>query len=272
MQHAMEENLNKLVENEVPTIDIEKFEGVEMIDPNKIKEETVIKEEVEIHTFNSLKLINLQAWLEKNKETLKNISQYNSMTVHADGVDKSDHVMFSLPKGTGEKDDQGNIKRDIFKIDHPALIRVPDLNCVEFKMLDSRTFKITQAIPGNINLFVRSYLRGEVLVNTICLNINNQLIPYEIVKVKKKKDNLEISLKDEAIVNTKIQEYRNRLVSTINMENVYILYKQAEKAKVSFQTHQEMYTWFMSRHNAMKDVNHLLQIDGIFIKLFQMIV
>lgn len=267
----MEDNLSRMVEDEFGSEGEETVHEEEMLNattpyvepeaaPADVNAEASTEDITPPATaLNTIAITNLQVWLAKNAAA---IPGYTGLDVKTAGIDTNEILIFKLPiPGCTDAE-----KRDIFLLKKPYTIKIPDLPCVSFSMLDDDSFKVIQEIIPEV-LYIRSYSSKSVLYSTICLNVNNQLIPIEKVKLKKKETDISYDITAE-IAQALIEKFREKLVSTLNIEDVCVLYKQTTKVKDTLKTFQDVLSWMMSRHNITKDINHLIQIDGVLNFIF----
>jgi hypothetical protein len=254
----MEDNLKKMVDD-FGTDDEKQMNENEMlnpteqyVEPQKEKKQTKQPKTVEAPVVeedsNSIPLTNLQLWMGKHSSEIRGFS---ALDVKTGGVDKNEILVFKLPL-TGEE--AAGEKRELFLLKKPYNIRVPDLSAALFTMLDDVSFKMVQPLIPDL-LYLRSYSSRSVLFSSVCLNVNNQLIPIEKVKIKRKEEKLTFNI-DLVQAQNLVSKFRETLVKTINIEDVCILYKQAMKTKDTLKTYQDVLSWLNKRHAITKDINH----------------
>ena len=121
-------------------------------------------------------------------------------------------------------------------------------------------FKIISSYSDTI--FVKCYGVRTGLFVVLCNNINDQLIPYSITKIKKRDEGLDITTRDSSEVSLKLNE-------EADMEALQILYKQISKRTEDIVTKQDAVNWFLKRQAEVTDINHHLQIDDVLIHMLK---
>ena len=86
------------------------------------------------------------------------------------------------------------------------------------------------------------------------------MIPYQVVKVKKKDEAVEVVRTDPSEVITK-------LAQNADLESLQLLYKQSSKEVAVMSTNQSAVNWMLDRQNEVTDINHHLQIDNVIINI-----
>jgi len=269
---------NKIVEvpilNETPTpessiSDETEITSDKMIEPivtnKEATEMTLPDSDVNVEEIITLKkvteipLTNFHGFMTDN---WRNIPNLNFQKISAEGVDPNQTISFTLPD---PKDETGTVRK-MYHFTDAHLIRLPDLPLDSFTMLNDKAFKLTQIIIPDV-LFLKSYSTGNILFSCLYLKVNNQYLPIEKMRVKKKSDELKFDFEVEKI-DELVNMFRTKFVETVDSEIVVILYHQSSNVQELFTTYQSVIDWFNLRISKIVDIHHLLQIDNVLIKLF----
>jgi len=238
----MNENLAQMLKEETPddanqpeqnTIELEEESQLPPPDENPI---------VEIVPFSE--------WFERHNSRFENINQ---VKVAIRGVDSGNTIIITVPDSKNEKDDSGNFKRKVRIFEDAD--QIPIINLTPSSMdIYNNGFRIVYNF--NEELAIKCYGVKTGLIVVLCNIINDQMIPYEIIKVKKKDKDLEIKTID-------VNDVNQKLLQPADKENIQILYKQVTKFISGINTKQDAVSWLLTRQNEVMDVNHHLQIDEV---------
>lgn len=245
----MNENLSQMVKD-TPTKDDFVFSETNLDLPAEEEAEEVVEKAV-------VDIVPLFEWFSKNSENFNNINQ---VKVSIRGVDSSKTLIMAVPDGSGEKDADGNDKRELRWIEnadtHPAL----DLPGLDMQIYNNNTFRILHSI--NDNMVIKCYGIRTGLIVTFCSNIDGKLIPYSVVRVKKKDTGLEIQTTD-------LRTIQEKLKQGADVEALQLLYRQSVKVIDQFTTNESVVDWLITRQSEITDINHHLQIDNVIIDILK---
>lgn len=248
------ENLAEMVKNE--DVKIEENENLEIVNPKKEEdiEAENVNENIEIEPENIIKLVPFNSWFQKNSSTFNNIHQ---VRVSSLGIDPNKIIVVKILDPKGGEDEKGNPKQKLQIFEDVDVVKVLDLDALNMKVFNNG-YQINYNYTDEI--FIKSYGVKTGLIVIFCNNINEKLIPYEIVTLKRDAEILkECSNNSEDIIKT--------LEENVNLESVQLLYKQIEKFTEDMTTKNDVVEWLVNRQNEITDINHLLQIDKVIMKI-----
>lgn len=204
---------------------------------------------------NAVPITTLSTWFENNCNGIENINQ---VKVAIRGVDGNKTLIMAVNNEDEEKDANGNEKRTLRVFDNADT--TPVLNLLPISMnVYNNGFKI---VYQQNNTFIKTYGVRTGLICTLCNNIDGKMVPYKIVRVKKKDVELEIPV-NQAIVTPE------KLAAPADLESLQLLYKQISKAIETLSTNQSVLDWLLERQNSVTDINHHLQIDDVIINILK---
>lgn len=194
-----------------------------------------------------IEIVALADWFSTNVGNFPNIKK---PTVSLEGVDPAKQLIITLLVGV----EDGVEKRKLMVFDNAD--QTPVLNAPATDMqIYSNGFRIIYDL--GMGVFVKSYGIRTGLVSVFCHDIDDMLIPYEVVRSKKKDTEIEVKTADSDIV-------RNRLTNPLDIEALQLRYKQSSKAE-GLVTNLDAIKWLLERQTDISDVNHHLQIDNVII-------
>ena len=194
----------------------------------------------------------LNAWFEENSASFQNV---NRVQVEIRGVDSAKTLIMAVLDGQG--DVGGNPSRDlqVFKnADIQPVLNLP-ANVME---IYNNGFRLIS--PYADDIVIKSYGVRTGLICVFCNNIAGAAIPYQVVKVKRKDEAVEVVRNDAAAVGAK-------LAQAADLEALQLLYKQSSKAVSELTTNQSVVDWLLARQIEVTDINHHLQIDNVIINI-----
>lgn len=247
------ENLAEMVKNQneaKPT----RFSESDLDIPTK--EDNIAEEEVAQGEVFDIKTTALNEWFEENHEKFGNI---NHVKASIRGVDPSKTLIMSVPVDPTNLNPDENADRKIHIFENADDTPVLDLPGLSMDVFNNG-FKILY--NSNEATFLKCYGVKTGLFVVFCNEINSQLIPYAISKLKKTDDGLNLITQDSAEVTLKLNE-------NADLEALEIMYKQISKSNEQLVTNQDVVDWFLKRQTEVTDVNHHLQIDNIMINILQ---
>ncbi len=245
----MNENLSQMVKD-APTEDPVVFSATELDIP--IEEDVVTEEEPQA---NTIAIVPLSVWFDQNCDRFDNINQVNAKIR---GVDGSKTLIMAVKDSSGEKNSEGEDKRNLRTFENADIHPVLDIPGVSMDVYNNNIFRIVYEYGNGI--FIKCYGVRTGLIAVFCNTINGNLIPYATTRVKKKDTELEVAA-------FPVAEMSAKLLLNADLEELQLLYKQSVKAIEGFTTNQDVVTWMLERQVDVTDINHHLQIDGALIDI-----
>jgi len=235
----MNENLSQMVKNGV-TEEAVVFSEADLDIP-----ETPAEEVQQTANPNIIEITNLASWFDGN---VQNFPSIRKPTVSITGVDPAEQLLVTIGS------EEGSEKRRIVIFDDAHLIPVLDRPAMDMQIYNNG-FRIVYDIGNGI--FVKSYGVRTGLISVFCNDIDDTLIPYAIVRAKKKDTEIGIVTRDPADV-------RHKLSEALDIEALQLRYKQSSKAEGLDSNHSAI-NWLLERQATIEDINHHLQIDNVII-------
>lgn len=207
-----------------------------------------VNAEQEVQDPSVINIICLGDWIDSNISNFPNIRK---PTVSISGVDPAEQILLTIPV---PNDTEGVEKRKLVVFDDTHLMPVLDKPAIDMQIYNNG-FRVIYDLGNGI--FVKSYGVRTGLISVFCNDINDQLIPYEIVRAKKRDTEIGIVTNDAAAVAQKMSE-------ALDFEALQLRYKQSSKAE-DVTTNLDAITWLLDRQATIEDINHHLQIDNVII-------
>jgi hypothetical protein len=239
----MTDNLSQLVKNG-PTEEAVVFSETDL----HIEEEQSPQEEVVEQDSNTIEIAKLSDWFETNVDNFPGVRK---PTITITGVDPAEQLLITVPV---ESDEAGVEKRKIIIFNDANIRPVLDRPAMDMQVYN-HGFRIVYDLGGGI--FVKSYGVRTGLVSVFCNDIDDMLIPYGIVRAKKKDESIEVIRRNPESV-------RQRLDGVLDIEALQLRYKQSSKAE-GLRTNIDAIKWLLDRQATIEDINHHLQIDNVII-------
>jgi len=249
------ENLAEMVKNQDeagPT----RFSESDLDIPTKEETNNIADEEVAQEEAFDIKTIALNEWFEENHEKFGNI---NHVKASIRGVNPSKTLIMSVLVDPTDLNPDENADRKIHVFENADDTPVLDLPGLSMDVFNNG-FKILY--NSNEATFLKCYGVKTGLFVVFCNDINDQLIPYAISKLKKTDEGINLITKD-------VTEIIPKLSENADLEALEIMYKQISKDNNQLTTKQDVVDWFLKRQTEVTDVNHHLQIDNILISILQ---
>jgi len=190
----------------------------------------------------------LSSWFTANVANFPNIRR---PTVSITGVDPTEQLLVTIGV---DGEDGSEEKRRIVVFDDAHLLPVLDRPAMDMQIYNNG-FRIIYDLGDGI--FVKSYGVRTGLISVFCNDIDDKLIPYGIVRAKKKDTDISIITRDPADV-------RHKLSEALDIEALQLRYKQSSKAE-GLESNQDAIEWLLERQAGIEDINHHLQIDNVII-------
>ena len=197
---------------------------------------------------------NLTDWFEANHN---NFGSVNHVKVSIRGIDPQETLIFAVLDSKGGEDPEGNPKRELFIWKESKTFPVLNIPGTDMDVYNNGLKIIYQYN----NVILKCYAVRTGLNITFCMQIDDKIIPYEVVKMKRKDFGVNVPALPDAT------EFRNRLESTVDLESLQLQYKQIGKHIENISTVSSAIEWFLERQVDITDVNHHLQIDKVMVDL-----
>jgi hypothetical protein len=200
-------------------------------------------------TQQGIEIISLSEWFELNSKAFTNIRK---VTVSIQGVDPAEQLIITVANPQPDKED----KRKLVVFEDAITTPVLNLSPVDMQVYNNGFRIIYEYSP---EIFVKCYGVRTGLISVFCYDINDRMIPYSIVKCKKKDSHLEVPEGNLSTIQAKLQ-------NQINLETLQLLYKQSSKAE-SLTTINDAINWLLARQSTIEDINHHMLIDNTIISI-----
>jgi hypothetical protein len=195
---------------------------------------------------STIEIVSLSDWFDDNVENFPNITK---PTITVRGVDPAEQLIITIPEGASDSE-----KRKLIVFDDANILPVLNIPAMDMRVYNNG-FRIIYDYGSG--LFIKSYGIRTGLISVFCHDINDLLVPYSIIKSKKKDTEVQVPVGDAARVQSKLSE-------TLDNEALQIRYKQSSKAE-GLQTNFDAVKWLLERQGSIEDINHHLQIDNVII-------
>lgn len=238
----MSENLSQMVKNGVPEEPIV-FSEADLDIPEEVQEETQAVADPTI-----IEITSLSEWFSGNVANFPNIRK---PTMAITDVDANEQLVVTVPVDVPEGSAP---KRRMVLLDESHLTPVLNKPAVDMEIYNNG-FRIIYDLGNGI--FIKSYGVRTGLISVFCNDIDDALIPYGIVRAKKKDTSISIIVRDPADV-------RHKLSEALDIEALQLRYKQSSKAE-GLESNQDAINWLLERQATIEDINHHLQIDNVII-------
>jgi len=221
------------------------------------EEETGGVQEVpqEESAITTIGITSLSNWLEENISKFENI---NIPRVAIRGVDPVKNMIITVVDGSGEPDSEGNEKRDLFIFKNSASIPILDLPGMDMQIYNNG-FKVIYDYGNGV--FIKCYGIKFGLIIVFCNNIEGNMIPYAISRVKKKDNEIECVFSDSDSIAAKMTQ-------PLDAEALHLRYKQSSKIE-GLATNRDAIDWLLTKQAEVTDINHHLQIDNVIINTLE---
>jgi len=251
----MSDNLAQLIKTEQVdqpnhTLNLENQE--ETIDDTQEIETTSTEHQyISIDSTDEVEVVILSEWFEENNT---NFDRVNTLKIRVRGVKPDERLLCSVLDPKNEIDDDGHPIRNLELIKDANVFPVLDLPGYDMDVYGNG-FQIMYAYGDDIILKCYGIKTGLIVV--FCLNINNQLIPYNRIKLKKKDSSITITHPNREFISNNINN------TPLDLESFQIMYKQVQKELEKITDKQSAIDWLLDKQSNIRDINHLLQIDDV---------
>jgi hypothetical protein len=221
------------------------------------QEETSSTDQVSVidsSTTNEVGVIMLSDWFETNNQ---NFTRVNRLKIQVQGVKPDSRLLCSVLDPKGGVDEDNHLIRNLELIKDANIFSVLDLPGYDMDVYGNG-FQIMYSYGEDLVLKCYGIKTGLIIV--CCVHINSQLLPYAQLKLKKKDTGINIPQPNREFINEKIS-------SELDLEGLQIQYKQVQKELDQISDKQSAITWLLGKQTAIRDINHLLQIDDIIMWL-----
>ena len=252
----MNDNLAQLIQNEqvgeqTSATDFESHEN-EVVNSQPVSqiEQSVIIESTE----EKIDVIMLSEWIDEN---IDNLEKINKPKAQLQGVSMTDQLFCTVLDPNGRINEDEQPVRFMALINNANIFPVLDIPGYDMDVYGNG-FQIMYSYNQDIVLKCYGIKTGLIIV--FCLPINNQLIPYKRLKLKKRDTHI-------IVPHPNRQYISENILASLDIEGLQIQYKQVQKEMDQITDKQSAITWLLGKQTNIRDINHLLQIDDILIWL-----
>jgi len=245
----MTENLTEMVKDE--TTGPVMFEETDLDLPNESEAAEAEDTEV-VPVVDTIGIIPLSTWFERESDKFDNI---NEVKVAIRGVDADKTLIMAVKTGE-EVEDSDEDPRNLRVFENADVYPVLDLPAKNMEVYNNG-FQIQYDYGDEI--LIKCYGVRTSLIATFCQDISGAPIPYSVIRVKKKDEEIEVpSAPDSDAVAAKIN-------SPLDAEALQLRYKQISKDVGDMTTVLDAFHWLLTKQSMITDINHHLQIDNVII-------
>lgn len=253
---TMNENLTQMVQEPDTTEGVVFSESdLDLPEEETPSEDSTTEIIEEAAQANVIPIAMLSTWFEANTQSIDNINQ---VKVVIRGINSESTLIMAVKNPEGTVDDDGNVERTLRVFDNADTIPVLDLPPLSMDVYNNG-FKIVYQYG---DVFIKTYGVRTGLICTLCTSVGEALIPYAVIRIKKKDDEVEIP----EIQTTVTPE---KLAAAADLESLQLLYKQSAKSIDDLSTNQSVVDWLVDRQVNVTDINHHLQIDNVLIDILK---
>ena len=123
-------------------------------------------------------------------------------------------------------------------------------------------------IEDHPNIYMKSYILGSGIINYFCVSVNDILIPYDHLTVKRSKSDFVVPVKYKGDI-SKAQSLFDILNKIPDFEAIELMYKQFGKVKDKLTTKFDIIGWLIKRQDESIDINHHLIIDKLLLSILE---
>ena len=249
----MNDNLSELVKTETDEGMVFSETDLDLPEEDKAVAEEAVAEVPEVEAIG---ITTLAEWFETNSANFDNINQ---VKVSIRGINPIANLIMAIKDPTDEVDEAGEAKRNLRVFDNADTQPVLDLKGIDMQIYNNGFRAICEYAD---NIYIKCYGVRTGMIAVFCNNINGTLIPYNVTKVKRTDEAVEVVRKNSAAVDIKLSE-------AANLEDLQLRYKQSSKAVDDITTNRDAVEWLLARQNEIFDINHHLQIDNVIIETLE---
>jgi len=226
-------------------------------------EKVEVKDETPSTTSSDItvQLTDLFTWIETH---LPGLESHSKIKLQVAGVDE-DTVVIKGPKSGSDSS-----KKELFLIKDCKDIIVPNIPIINLTIFKNNTMKFLSQlqVTNHPDLFMKSYILGSGIINMFCLSINDTLVPYDHLTVKRSKKEFIIPIKYQGEP-TVMDNLFEVLEKTPDYEGIELMYKQFGKIKDKLTTKIDIIKWLNKRQDESIDINHHLVIDKVLLSILE---
>ena len=254
-QLDMSENvtdLSEMVKDEVPAGPV-MFEESDLDLPDETEVQAAEEEVVTTPTVPSIGIMPLSTWFERESEKFDNI---NEVKVAIRGVNDEKTLIMAVKTGEEAGEEEEEDPRNLRVFENADTYPVLDLPAFEMEVYNNG-FQIHYQYSDEIS--IKCYGVRTSLIATFCQDISGASIPYAVVRIKKKDEEVEIPVAPDA------EAIAGKIGSPLDGEALQLRYKQISKDVGDMSTVQDAMAWLLEKQLTITDINHHLQIDNVII-------
>lgn len=212
----------------------------------------------------TVSLTDLYTWIETH---LPGLESHSKVKLQVAGVDE-DTLIIKCPKMSVTA--EAGSKKDLFLIKDCKHIIVPDVPVIDLTIFKNNTMKFISEllIENHPNIYMKSYILGSGIINYFCVSINDILIPYDHLTVKRSKKEFIVPIKFKGEI-SQADEIFEVLNKTPDFEAIELMYKQFGKVKDKLTTKIDIISWLTKRQDESIDINHHLIIDKLLLSILE---
>lgn len=253
----MNDNLNEMVQENTDETQVFSEADLDLPEETTAEEvtaeaETAPEPEAEETPQPAIRSTTLSTWFDANVERFANISP---VRLQIRGVDPAKTLVVAVTGDPNDQDEAGNAKRNLEFIKNADTQPVLDLPADAMDIY-SNGFRITYT-QGDVQ--IKGYGTKTGLEITFCKMVNGLAIPYAMTKLKKKDTGLDVPDAPDTI--------EGWLQQNADTEALSITYRQSSKVLEELTNNQSVATYLCGRQAEIKDINHHVQIDKVFLTL-----
>lgn len=240
----MQDNLSDMVKGGVTEEPITFHE--ETLDVPETETQPATSEETAV--VSSIMITSLGSWFDENVNNFPNIRK---PTVSIQGVDADQQLIMTILVSTKD----GVEKRKLIVYDDAHIQPILDLPAIDMQIYNNG-FRIVYDLGNGV--FIKSYGIRKGLISVFCNDIDNQLIPYGVIRAKKQDTEIDV------MASRNLEDIKRQLSEPLDFEALQLRYKQSSKTE-GFRTNKEAIDWLLERQGYIEDIHHHLQIDNVII-------
>lgn len=248
----MTENLSEMVKDEATTGPV-MFEETDLDLPT----EEAVSEETETGEIppavEAIAIMPLATWFERESEKFDNI---NEVKVAIRGVDADKTLIMAVKTGEEVAEGQEEDPRNLRVFENADVYPVLDLPAKNMEIYNNG-FQIQYEYGDGI--LIKCYGVRTSLIATFCQDISGAPVPYAVVRIKKKDEEVEVPAPPEA------EAIAGKINAPLDAEALQLRYKQISKDVGDMNTVLDALHWLLTKQSLITDINHHLQIDNVII-------
>ena len=200
-----------------------------------------------VSEISSISITSLSDWFDDNLDNFPNIKKPN---IAVQDVDLNEQLLITVLISS-----EGGVNKRKFETYNDAHLQ-PVLNLPAIDMqVYNNGFRILYDIGNGI--YIKCYSVRTGLISVFCNDIEDQLVPYAVIRIKKRDTQVDIITRD-------IEEVKTKLAEQLDFEALQLRYKQSSKTE-GLTTNKEAVDWLLERQGNIEDIHHHLQIDNVII-------